>query len=119
MLGAAWLRLALALGLAQRGAAEWMETTATVYDCEYDLTEAQCLPCPPGADIDENIYTPKTADCLFAEEAGELTGCCRSPEGYEYFRKDSLANYNVGDPVSYWYPGENGEFIIWTSTISP
>ena len=44
MLGAAWLRLALALGLAQRGAAEWMETTATVYDCEYDLTEAQCLP---------------------------------------------------------------------------
>ena len=117
MLGAAWLRLALALGLAQRGAAEWMETTATVYDCEYDLTEAQCLPCPPGADIDENIYTPKTADCLFAEEAGELTGCCRSPEGYEYFRKDSLANYNVGDPVSYWYPGENGEFIIWTSTM--
>ena len=108
MLGAAWLRLALALGLAQRGAAEWMETTATVYDCEYDLTEAQCLPCPPGADIDENIYTPKTADCLFAEEAGELTGCCRSPEGYEYFRKDSLANYNVGDPVSYWYPGERG-----------
>ena len=91
MLGAAWLRLALALGLAQRGAAELMETTATVYDCEYDLTEAQCLPCPPGADIDENIYTPKTADCLFAEEAGELTGCCRSPEGYEYFRKDSLA----------------------------
>ena len=82
----------------------------TVYDCQYDLTEAQCIACrgrPVGG-----YFDVVDAGCITRPE-----GCCaENGQGYEYFRKDSLANYGVGDAVTYFYPGIQGEDIHWEPT---
>ena len=92
-------------------AAEFGTTTRTVYDCEYDLTIAQCGTCQGIPTANQAFFDPKAADCI-----GEETGCCRSRDGYEYFRKDSLANYGIGDSVQYFYPGDSGAHIRYVLT---
>ena len=94
--------------------AEFGTIRNTVYDCQYDLTEVQCQTCHgiPTANTDE--YDPMPASCITSAQ-----GCCRSPDGFEYFRKDSLASYGVGDAVMYFYPGESGAVIRYLSSDQP
>lgn len=87
------------------GVPEFAQITNTVYDCQYDLTEAQCAPCQGKPTLNLAFYDPKPASCISSNE-----GCCKN-DGYEYFRKDSLANYGVGDTVTYFYPGISGDQI--------
>jgi hypothetical protein len=85
---------------------EFGTITNTVYDCQYDLAQSQCDACQGTATQNPAFFDPKPASCIHAE-----LGCCKSSDGYEYFRKASLANYGVGDVVQYFYPGETGEQI--------
>jgi hypothetical protein len=76
--------------------AAWGSTTLTVYDCEYKLTDAQCARCAGDPTLEDTPWHDiKQASCI-----SEPTGCCRSDDGFEYFRKDSLVNYHVGYPTS-------------------
>merc|ERR1719217_930567 len=103
--------------------ATWFELAApefgtisnTVYDCQYDLTQVQCITCQGIATLNEAFYDPKPSTCISSTD-----GCCKSPDGYEYFRKSSLANYGVGDTVQYWYPGQCGDqirYVLYNADI--
>ena len=85
---------------------EFSTISNTVYDCQYDLTEVQCVTCQGVATLNAAFFDPKPADCISSD-----SGCCKTRDGYEYFRKDSLANYGVGDVVRYFYPGISGDQI--------
>ena len=100
-------RLLLAAALLQPGRAEWAVIDNTVYDCEYSLTQVQCLTCQGIPTSNEAFFNPKSPSCISSAE-----GCCKSDDGFEYFRKDSLANYGVGDTVAYFYPGLSGDVIL-------
>lgn len=89
-----------------RAGAEFAAITNTVYDCEYQLTAVQCTACMGTPTENMAVFEPKTANCISSAE-----GCCKSEDGFEYFRKDSLANYGVGSTVMYFYPGVSGEQI--------
>ena len=125
-------RVALLLGALRGVSGEWAIAANTVYDCEYDLTEAQCIPCPPwdetyafsqwpNFDDDDgqtDLWQPRTPLCFGTNE-----GCCQiqeasdSPHEFEYFKKSSLANYYAGNPVEYFYPGEDFSRIVWEEMI--
>ena len=83
--------------------AEWETTVNTVYDCEYNLAEAACARCYSAV---QGAPLAKNKNCI-----NSVDGCCLSSDGYEYFRQDSLANYNLGSAVTYYYPGtlQDGE----------
>ena len=98
--------LLLLIASLTRVAPEFGTITNTVYDCQYDLTQVQCPACRGIATMNEAFYNPKNAACISSTE-----GCCKSDDGYEYFRKASLANYGVGDTVQYFYPGASGEIV--------
>ena len=49
--------------------------------------------------------------CINSDE-----GCCKSnpgANGFEYFRKDTLANYQLGNPVTFFFPGRRDAIIGW------
>ena len=100
------LRAVLLAAWATLAAPEFGTITNTVYDCEYDLSQTQCVTCQGTPTLNLAFYDPKPANCIYSNE-----GCCKSSDGFEYFRKDSLANYGVGDTVTYFYPGVSGEQI--------
>ena len=80
----------------------------TVYDCQYDPDRGAmyCVPRPSGR---------RLLRCCRRRLHHAARSCCcaENGQGYEYFRKDSLANYGVGDAVTYFYPGIQGEDIHW------
>ena len=105
-MGAATRALLLLVSWIPLVAPEFGTITNTVYDCQYDLTQTQCLTCQGTATLNLAFYDPKPSNCIYSTD-----GCCKSTEGYEYFRKSSLANYGVGDTVQYFFPGTSGDTI--------
>ena len=95
--------LVVLVGSAYYISAEFAPITNTVYDCQYDLSQEQCGTCTGIPTLNTDEFDPKSASCISSQE-----GCCKSQDGYEYFRKDSLASYGVGDTVLFFYPGESG-----------
>ena len=108
--------LALAF-VANNPRAEFATITNTVYDCQYDLTEEQCADCfgtelisDDGFTFLDDVYAPKDASCINSAE-----GCCKTEDGYEYFLMSSLANYGVGKPTQFFYPGASEDKILYLS----
>ena len=123
-------RLALLISALHGVVAEWGSSSNTVYDCEYSLTKEQCQPCPPwdemyshhewpmpdDDDQTTELWLPRTSSCF-----GSSEGCCYVAENsdgdttheYEYFKMSSLANYYAGNPVQFYYPGNNPDRILW------
>jgi len=57
------MRAALLAGLVALAAGEFAEIENTVYDCEYDLTEAQCTTCQGAPTSSDSFFDPKPASC--------------------------------------------------------
>ena len=75
--------------------------------CVACLAYTQCHPMVHDAsELSLAWQDIKRASCIH-----DSAGCCKSPEGFEYFRKDSLANYGVGSTVSFFFPGRHGAAI--------
>jgi len=75
-----------------------------VYDCQYDLLEAQCTPCK-GRQLGA-VLVPASPSCVMDHN----DDCCEN-DGYQYFMKESLANWNFGRITSMFYPNEDE--ITW------
>ena len=83
----------------------WGAFEQTVYDCEYELSETECLECA-GTKVGLD-FRPKEPTCIHS-----LSGCCKSVDGFEYFMKTSLANYLPGDITSYFFPVGDAIFFM-------
>ena len=81
----------------------WGAFDQTVLDCEYDLTQEECNLC---AGIQVGLdWKPIPPSCIYSE-----AGCCRF-DGFEYFMKASLANYQPGHVTSFFFP--RNDRIFW------
>lgn len=87
----------------------WGAFEFTVYDCEYDLNEAECKLCA-GTRLGID-WKPKEPTCIYSAE-----GCCNN-DGFEYFMKESLANYQPGHITSYFFPRD--DMIYWSVGSTP
>ena len=114
------LSLACALVLLSHAAwAKWGTWSGIIVDCEYDLGFEQCLLCQGRWSSWNYAIDPAEPTCIHTAE-----GCCHGAHApweedvqirgelrYEYFLKDSLANYKPGKSVSFFYP--DGDMIHW------
>lgn len=94
----------LAVGVLQCVSAPFGAYRDEVYDCEYDLVEAQCIPCkgrPLGHWLGA-VIVPVSPTCVMDHN----DDCCEN-DGYQYFMKESLANWNFGRITSMFYPNED------------
>ena len=81
----------------------WGAFEQTVLECEYDLDQDACHFCA-GTRVGLD-WRPAQPSCIYSTE-----GCCQH-DGFEYFMKSWLANYQPGHITSYFFPRD--DIIHW------
>ena len=102
----------LLAALAGTAHAPWGGMDQNLLDCEYDLPQHACPTCE-GAPLGlaggmPDAVVALTPRCIEAEG-----GCCEH-DGFEYFLKASLARYQSGNVVSFFYPGK-ADMVSWVA----
>ena len=102
----------LLAALAGTAHAPWGGMDQNLLDCEYDLPQHACPTCE-GAPLGlaggmPDAVAALTPRCIEAEG-----GCCEH-DGFEYFLKASLARYQSGNVVSFFYPGK-ADMVSWVA----